>query len=109
MCSGRSFLPTAGPDRALTSRAIAAVARPELDRRFDTGRCWALAAWQTADTPEARDAALAAVQRADRMQALLRNRSGSEVTAVARGGEVTAVADGAAVTLFEQRRQQARS
>ena len=93
-----------GDDEA-ASRALAAAALPMLETRFDTGLLLGLEAWRTADTPEARGAALTAVQRTDRVRALLRNRTGGEVTAVARGGEMLAVADGTAVTLFQGRRR----
>jgi len=90
-------------DDEAASRALAAAALPMLETRFDTGLLLSLEAWRTADTPEARGAALTAVQRTDRVRALLRNRTGGEVTAVARGGDLLAVADGTAVTLFQRR------
>ncbi|HEX6025849.1 MAG TPA: hypothetical protein VFZ00_27910, partial [Solirubrobacter sp.] len=92
-------------DDTIVSRAIAAAALPALDSRFDTGLLLSLEAWRAADTPEARDVALTAIQRADRVRALLRNRGGGEVTAVASGGGLIAVADGAAVALFDGRRR----
>jgi WD40 repeat protein len=92
-------------DDATVSRAIAAAALPALDRRFDTGLLLSLEAWRTEDTPEARDVALTAIQRTERVRALLRNRGGGEVTAVAHGGSMLAVADGAAVALFDGRQR----
>ena len=87
-----------GPE---ASRAIAAVALPALDRRFDTGLLLSLEAWRTAPTVEARDVALTALRRTDGMLALLRNRSRAEVSAVALGGGVLAATDGTAVSIFD--------
>ncbi len=96
------LFPARRSDDEATSRALAAAA--QLETRFDTRLLLSLEAWRTAGTPEARDAALTAFQGTDRVRALLRNRSGGEETAVARGGELLAVADGTAVTLFHGRR-----
>ena len=97
------LFPARRSDDEAASRALAAAALPMLETRFDTGLLLGLEAWRTADTPEARGAALTALQRTDRVRALLRNRTGGEVTAVARGGDLLAVADGTAVTLFHGR------
>jgi WD40 repeat protein len=99
------LFPARRVDDGAASRALAAASLAALDARLDTALLLGLEAWRTADTPEARGAALTALQRTDRVRALVRNRTGGEVTAVARGGEMLAVADGPAVTLFRGRRR----
>jgi hypothetical protein len=65
-----------------------------MDRRLDVATLLAAQAWKTAPTIEARDAALAAMQRVDRIKGFLRAPDGIDVGPLAFGpaGRTLAVA-----------------
>jgi WD40 repeat protein len=62
-----------------TSRALAAQAVLNMDRRLDVAALLAVQAWRTSPTIEARNALTTAVQRVDRVEGFLRSRNGIDV------------------------------
>jgi WD40 repeat protein/energy-coupling factor transporter ATP-binding protein EcfA2 len=62
--------------RVADSRGLAGQARASMDRRLDVAALLAVSAWKTSPTIEARDAALTAMQRVDRIEGFLRAPDG---------------------------------